>query len=224
MKRAIKAISPVPKPDYPDESRMDGPPTNKHQAAKPLFGDEKMFEFIFKTYFYRLMAFAKKFIPNHNEAEDIVQDVFMKVWMKRKEIEEDTFQAFLFTLARNACLNHIKHRQIKDNYHINLEETAKEEGLYYADFFSDPFHQTVFSEIQNEIETVLQSLPEQTQKVFRLSRFEGLKNTEIAKTLHVSLRTVEKHNIRALQKLKAHLSARFLYAVAVLDLIKELHR
>ena len=195
---------------------------NKHDSNKLLFDDERMFEFIFKAYFPRLKAFAKKFISDRSEAEDVIQEVFLKVWLKRKEIEEETFQPYLFTLVRNACLNHIKHQKIADNYRIDLEDTMKEEGLYYADFFSDPFHQTIFAEIQKEIDEVVENLPEQTKKIFRLSRFEGLKNNEIASMLNISLRTVEKHNSRALQKIKKHLSANFIYAVAVLDILKYL--
>ena len=140
---------------------------------------------------------------------------------KRKEIEEDTFQSYLFTLVRNACLNHIKHQQIVDSHLVNLDDTTKEEGLYYADFFSDPFHQTIFNEIQSQIEKIIQELPEQTQNVFRLSRFEGLKNSEIAEKLEVTVRTVEKHNTRALEKIRTNLSAHYLCAIVVLDLIKE---
>jgi RNA polymerase sigma-70 factor (ECF subfamily) len=195
---------------------------NKNKQNKRLLDDEKMFEFIFKAYFPRLMAFAKKFIHDKNAAEDIIQEVFLKVWVKRKEIEEETFQSYIFTLVRNACLNHIKHQQIVNSHQIEMEDTSREEILYYADFFSDPFHQTVFNELQDEIEKAIQQLPEQTSRVFRLSRFEGMKNSEIAKILNVSIRTVEKHNIRALHKLKAHLSSHYLYAIAVLDLIKEL--
>jgi RNA polymerase sigma-70 factor (ECF subfamily) len=193
---------------------------NERGPDKSLFDDNKMFEVIFKAYFPRLMAFAKKFIPNKNAAEDIVQEVFLKVWLKRKEIEENTFQSYLFTLVRNACLNHVKHQQIVERHQAGMEDTSKEESLYYADFFSNPFHQTIFNEIQDEIEKTMQELPEQTSKVFRLSRFEGMKNSEIAKMLNVSIRTVEKHNTRALEKLRAHLSVHYLYVIAVLDLMK----
>lgn len=191
-------------------------------ANRPFFDDEKIFEFIFKAYFPRLMAFARKFIEDREVTEDIIQEVFLKVWEKRKEIEEETFHSYLFTLARNACLNHIKHQKIAAKYRINLEDKAKEEGLYYADFFSDPFHQTIFTEVQSEIERIIDNLPDQTQKVFRLSRFDGLKNPEIANLLDISLRTVEKHNTRALQKIKVRLSSHFLYAIAVLDILNEL--
>ncbi|HET6558435.1 MAG TPA: RNA polymerase sigma-70 factor [Prolixibacteraceae bacterium] len=198
---------------------MEKLPNSKYKPNKALFDDEKMYEFIFKAYFPRLMAFTKKIIRDKNIAEDIIQDVFLKVWVKRKEIEEESFQSYIFTLVRNACLNHLKHQQIVNNYQTKIEDTSREEVLYYADFFSDPFHQTVYSEIQHEIDKAIQELPEQTSRVFRLSRFEGMKNSEIAEMLNVSIRTVEKHNTKALQKLKDHLSSHYLYAIAVLDLI-----
>ncbi len=201
---------------------MNTPENSKHFKNKLLFNDERMFEFVFKAYFPRLMAFALKFIPNKAEAEDIIQEVFLKIWLKRTEIEESTFQSYLFTMVRNTCLNHIKHQKIINNHLQEFENSDKREGLYYADFFSDPYHQTIFNEIQNEITTVMNNLPEQTRKVFHLSRFEGLKNAEIAKKLNVSLRTIEKHNSKALQKFKVHFSTHYVIAIAVIDLIKEL--
>ncbi len=201
---------------------MDITKNKEHSRNKLLFNDERMFEFIFKAYFLRLMAFAIKYIPDRTEAEDIIQEAFFKVWMKRDEIEESTFQSYLFTLVRNACINHIKHQKVVNDYNFELENKIKGEGLYYADFFSDPYHLTVFNEIQNEIETVMNNLPEQTRKVFLLSRFEGFKNSEIAKKLNVSLRTVEKHNTRALQKLKTHFASNYLVAIAVINIIKDL--
>ncbi len=197
---------------------------NKQDSSKLLFNDEKMFEFVFKAYFPRLMAFARKFVPDKNAAEDIIQEVFLKIWVKRNEIREEAFQSYLFTLTRNACLNHIKHQQIVDGHVTNVEDNSLQESLYYADFFSDPFHQTVFSEIQNEIEKAMRELPEQTRKIFRLSRFEGMKNVEIAKLLNLSIRTVEKHNTRALEKLRIHLSIHYLYVIAILDLINEIKK
>lgn len=187
-----------------------------------IFDDEKMFETVFKAYFHRLTAFARKFITDKTITEDIIQDVFYKVWINRKEIREENFQAYLFTLVRNACLNHIRHQKIVEDYRALLEDTAKEEGLYYADFYSDPFHQTIFKEVQQEIDKAMQSLPEQTRKVFQLSRYEGLKNSEIAERLNITLRTVEKHNTKALQKIKTHLSSQYLLALLVLDFVKEM--
>ncbi|WP_423128082.1 RNA polymerase sigma-70 factor [Gaoshiqia sp. Z1-71] len=194
---------------------------NKNIANRSFLDDERVFEFIFKAYFPRLMAFSKKFVSEPDIAEDIVQNVFATVWINRNSIKEDTFKSYLFTLARNACLNHLKHQRIVDCHRAGLEDTAKEEKLYYADFFSDPFHQTIFNEVRHEIEKIMQQLPGQTQTIFRLSRVDGLKNAEIAEILKISVRTVEKHITRALEKLKTHLSAHYLIAIAVLDLINE---
>ncbi len=190
-----------------------------HPENSLLFDDKRMFEFIFKAYFPRLMAFASKFVPDKVEAEDIIQEAFLKIWTKRKEIKEDTFHAYLFALVRNACLNNIKHKKIANNYKFKLEGKIKGEELYYADFFSDPYHQTIFNEIRQEIETVMDNLPGQTRKVFHLSRFKGLKNKEIAERLNITLRTVEKHNTKALQIFKQHFSSNYLLAVVVIHLL-----
>ncbi len=195
----------------------------KHKTSRFLFNDEKMFEFVFKAYFPRLMAFASKYISNQEEVEDIIQGVFLKVWEKRKEIKEETFHSYIFTLVRNACLNKIKHQQIINSHSSEQENILKAESIYYADFFNDPLHQTIYHEIQDKIEKVVQSLPEQTQKVFRLSRFKGMKNTEIAEMLNISLRTIEKHNSKALQKLKIHLTDHYLYALIVLEIMRDLN-
>lgn len=192
------------------------------EKNKFLFGDERMFEFVFKAYFPRLMAFAIKFIPDRVEAEDIIQEAFLKIWKEREKIEEDTFRSYVFTLVRNACLNHIKHQRIVNSYNAELEDKIKGEELYYADFFSDPYHQTVFNEMESEIKVVLNNLPEQTRRVFHLSRFNGLKNSEIAQKLNITLRTVEKHNTKALQKLKEHFTSNYLLALVVIEMIKEL--
>ena len=191
-------------------------------GGRHFFDDEKMFEFAFKAYFPRVMAFTMKFISDKGIAEDIVQEVFLKLWIKRKEVKEETFQSYLFTFVRNACLNHIKHQKIVEEYQSELKDTVKEEGLYYADFFSDPLQQAIYNETKNEIETFIGELPEQTRKIFQLSRFEGLKNIEIAKKMNISLRTVEKHNTKALQKLKVRFAVHSLYAIALLDILKEL--
>ena len=198
--------------------------TNDPGAKSPLFNDEKLFEFVFKSYFPRLMAFAVKFIADRTIAEDVIQDVFLKIWLKRKTIAEDTFSSYVFTSVRNACLNQVKHQQLVVNHQIEYREEFCGERLYYADFFNDPFHQTVFNEVRDEIERTLDELPAQTRRIFRFSRFGGLKNTEIAERLNISVRTVEKHNTRALQKLKANLVSYYCCLFILLEFVKNLKR
>jgi len=195
---------------------------NKPVIEKCFFDDEKMFEFIFRAYSPRLKGFVRKFIHDDDIGEDIIQDVFVKIWIRRKEIEESTLQSYLFTLVRNACLDYIKHQKIADSHSAEIKCSALQEAPYYADFFSDPYHQTLYNEVQKEIDVLINNLPEQTRKIFSMSRFEGLKNTEIATILNISVRSIEKHNRKALDLLKAHLTSRYLIALAVLDLMKDL--
>ncbi len=183
---------------------------------------EKEFEFVFRAYSPRLKAFIRKFIQDDDIAEDIIQDTFVKIWTRRNEIEESTFQSYLFTLVRNACLDFLKHQKIADIHSTEMKCSALQEAPYYADFFSDPYHQTLYNEVQREIDTVINNLPEQTRKIFRMSHFDGLKNAEIANLLNISVRSIEKHNKKALELLKSHLASRYLLALAVLDLIKDL--
>ena len=192
---------------------------SEHFKNNLLFDDERMFEFVFKAYFPRLMAFTIKFIPDKAEAEDIIQDAFLKLWLKRKDIKEDTFHSYLFTMVRNVCLNHIKHKKITSNYKLALEHKIEGEKLYYADFFSDPFHQTIFNELQGVIEDIMSNFPEQTKNVFYLSRFKGMKNKEIAIKLNITLRTVEKHNTKALQLLKDHFPSNYILYIAAICLV-----
>ncbi len=196
--------------------------TNKPMIERCFFDDEKMFEFIFRAYSPRLKGFIRKFIQDDDIGEDIIQDVFVKIWIRRKEIEESTLQSYLFTLVRNACLDYIKHQKIADSHSAAIKCSALQEVPYYADFFSDPYHQTLYNEVQKEIDIVINNLPEQTRKIFRMSRFEGLKNAEIATILNISVRSIEKHNRKALDLLKTHLTSRYLIALAVLDLMKDL--
>ncbi len=183
--------------------------------------EEKMFETVFKAYFPRLKAFSLKFISNQDVAEDLVQDVFLKIWENKDKIRTETFHSYIFTMVRNACLNYLKHKKIVDNAFSEKEPDLRNEGLYYADFFSDPYHQTMFNELKHEVAKVINSFPEQTKIVFELSRFRGLKNQEIADKLGVTTRTVEKHITRALNKFKNHFSENYLLALALIELFQE---
>lgn len=181
-----------------------------------------MFETVFKAYFPRLKAFSLKFVSGQDIAEDLVQDVFLKVWENKDKIHTETFHSYIFTMVRNACLNYLKHKKIVDNAFSGKEPDFRGEGLYYADFFSDPYHQTMFNELKKEVDKVLASFSEQTRTVFEFSRFKGLKNQEIAEKLGITTRTVEKHISRALNKFKSHFPESYLLALAFIELLQEI--
>jgi RNA polymerase sigma-70 factor (ECF subfamily) len=184
----------------------------------PSLAEEKVFELIFKAYYPRLKAFSTKFIADPAVVEDVIQEVFLKIWENKENIRTETFRSYVFTMVRNACLNHLKHEKIVSNYAQAEEDSANHERLYYADFFSDPHHQTIYNELRREIDKVMGTLPEQTQTVFELSRFRGMKNHEIAQKLGITTRTVEKHITRALTKLRAHFPETYLIVLTSIEL------
>ena len=103
-------------------------------------------------------------------------------------------------MVRNGCLNHIKHEQVIQRYEIEYQSFAEgEERLYHIDFGLEVEHKLLYEELKEKITQVVDQLPERCREVFILSRFEGLKNREIAERLHISLHTVERHIQRALR-------------------------
>ncbi len=183
--------------------------------------EEKMFELVFKAYFPRLKAFSRKFVSDPIAAEDLIQEVFLKLWENRDSIRSETFHSYLFTMVRNSCLNYLKHEKIVNNIFSDNDISNKEEGLYYADFFSDPHHQTIYKDLKTEVDKLMGAMPEQTKTVFELSRFKGFKNQEIADKLGITVRTVEKHITRALNTFKIHFPENYLLVLAIIELGKD---
>ncbi|WP_339606080.1 RNA polymerase sigma-70 factor, partial [uncultured Roseivirga sp.] len=129
----------------------------------------------------------------------IVQSTFVNLWEKREMIKEDiNFKSYLFRAAYNTALNYIKHEKVVNKYVNNKQESIEISKQNYVS------HQPDF-ELQKRIEDALDSLPPQCQKVFRMSREEGLKYHEIADELGISKKTVEVHMGKALKILRGYL-------------------
>jgi len=147
-------------------------------------GDEKAFERLFHTYYSHLSLFAKHYVQNNAEAEEIVQDVFVTLWEKKAIISITTsVKNYLFRSVKNSCFNIIKHNQIKNRY---AEKLLSETGQDEPDDAS-------FTEsgLLLKVEESINSLPPKRREIFRLSREEGLKYREIAGKLNISVKTVE---------------------------------
>ena len=157
-------------------------------------GDHKAFEVVFVAYFDKVKYFVERIIRSEDEAEELAQDLFMKLWINHKAIDvQKSFSGFLFTMAHNASFNYLKHKEVQNNY-LNttgyLEETASTEEMIYA------------KEIALLIEMTVNKMPEQRKKIFQLSRNEGLSNDEIANRLNISKKTVENQLSLALKDLR----------------------
>lgn len=122
-------------------------------------GNAKAFEYAFRKFSPRLEAFAQKYTNDTNEAEDIVQDVFLKLWERRELLDNISLTSFLFMMVRNSCLNYLKHRQIADTVQQRIPDTETAERLYAADFVPDPSSLLMQKELSDSIDQIMEELP-----------------------------------------------------------------
>lgn len=181
-------------------------------------GDQKALELLFSIYFPRLNDFARKVIRDNVLSQDIVQEIFVKVWEKRAEIESINLEAFLFRLVRNRCIDYIKHLKVVNNRMQEIQLSSKYEELYRIDFVGNEPYVLIEQELKLRIEKTIQSLPERCREVFILSRLNGLKNKEIAEKLNISIKNVERHLSRAMQSFRENFSNEIPIALVVLVL------
>ena len=162
-------------------------------------GDENAFGQLFKSYYNQLGEFIMRITESEPLTQEIVQDVFMKIWINRSSLAElDCFKAYLLVVARNHAFNCLKQ--------IAREKSRKKEWvntvLRHA---SNNVEETDTIDTGNLIDEVVELLPPQQQKVYTLSRRDGMKQEELAGGLNISLETVQKHMVLALRFLKNHL-------------------
>ena len=181
-------------------------------------GNHKALEELFHRTFPRLFDFAVKITKEEPIAEDILQDVFIKVWGKRKEIENSNIEAYLFRLVRNQCLDYVKFAKVVSGREIDLDNFSKYEELYRIDFLGDDPYLLIQEELKNEIEQTIESLPPRCKEVFVLSKIEGLKNREVAEKLQINIKNVERHLARAAKTFKEKFSSDLPIAVIILVL------
>lgn len=144
------------------------------------------FEKLYINYHPRLLAYVQRFINDNSTAQDLVQDSFMVLWNKQISHDTEETRRLLFVIARNRCLNYLKHKNIVDRHRYQLQAQVKigEERLYNYDFsFIENEHPFLYQELECQIQRIMNSLPERCREVFVLSRFDGLKNREISERL-----------------------------------------
>jgi len=174
---------------------------NESQLLRGLTsGDTLHYSYIFKEYYSALSHYAETIIGEPGHAEDIVQDVFERLWQKPYAFEDlRHLKDFLYKATRNAALNflkgaqHSKERQAK--FLHEQEEEATSEDL-------DIIRMEVFRMVYREIS----GLPEQCGKIVRMSYIDGLKNEQIAEILSISLQTVKNQKTRGMKLLRMRLS------------------
>ncbi len=157
---------------------------------------QETFEGLFRDYFKPLVNFARKFLPDIDDAKEIVHDVFINLWEKKQTIDlQNSVKSYLYTSVNNRCLNFIRDNK---KFNDNAELETADSSIPPADNFSE-------IEIQAIIDRTLQNLSPKVREVFKLSRYENLKYKEIAEKLDISQKTVESHISAALKELRKNL-------------------
>ncbi|MCG3167399.1 MAG: ECF RNA polymerase sigma factor SigE [Bacteroidia bacterium] len=162
-------------------------------------GDERVFEQVFREHYKALCGYATRFLKEKEGAEEIVQDIFFKLWEKRETLEiNSSLKSYLFRAVHNRCLNTVRHIDIRENYKADNEARIKAEEENITEQFNR-------FELQQQIQKAIDALPEQRQKIFKLSRLQGLKYREIAEQMQLSEKTVEAQMSKALKSLREDL-------------------
>ena len=154
------------------------------------------FKELFDQYYTPIKNFLYYKCGDIDLSEDLAQDVFMKVWDKREEIQLDTIKSYLYTIANNMLLNKIRHNKVVMNF-VEKHKTQQEE--------QSPQFRLEEKEFKQELERIISAMPEKQREVFLMNRIEEMTYKEIAERLELSVKAVEKRMHGALGHLRANI-------------------
>lgn len=177
--------------------------------ALNTFKTKSDFERIFKELYPVAVVYARKFVYDLDASQDIAQQVFIKIYEKRDSLEINTsIKSYVFQAVRNSSINYLKQKQTQQKHASFIKERLD---------VSNNTDTLVASEFEQQVFGLINQLPDRCQQVFKMNRFEGKKNKEIAQDLNISIRTVETQISKALKFLRQNISRNSLLAVLVIQ-------
>lgn len=163
-------------------------------------GDVEAFNMVYKKYARKLYAFALKYLKSVEEAEELVQSVFVKLWENQSKLKKETsFQSYLFTIAYNEICNMFRRRKYQQEYAANTKITKIE-------FEDSSETQINYQSTLQQIEIIIGKLPENQRRAFVKSRLEGRSTKEIASEIGLSPGTVDNYISDALKLIRNNLN------------------
>jgi RNA polymerase sigma-70 factor (ECF subfamily) len=161
---------------------------------------EDEFADVYRAYWQKLYSIAYNYVRDKATAQELVQDVFVKLWLKRNEVTEiENAEAYLFKCLKNKVYDHFDRVACQKKLSKYKLENLKEEHY--------PVDETVaFNEAMSVISDELEKMPVKTRTIFRMSKFDSYTNDEIANEMHLSGKAVEYHITQALKKLRVRLA------------------
>jgi RNA polymerase sigma-70 factor, ECF subfamily len=161
--------------------------------------NEKAFEQVFKMHFKNLHAYAFTILKDEAVAEEMVQNVFYKIWEKTEQLNiSGSITAYLYRAVHNESLNYLKHLKVRSVYQSRVAWQMKGQSDHAS-------KRILLKELEVKLHAALNDLPEQCRLIFQLSRFEELRYREIAEKLGLSVKTVENQMGKALKLLRIKL-------------------
>jgi RNA polymerase sigma-70 factor (ECF subfamily) len=167
---------------------------------KISLGDSTAFSALFKKYYVQLYQFAGRFVNDAQSAENIVQDLFAKLWIQKKNIQiKSSLKSYLYISIKNCSLNY----RNQEKFWISIEKIEP----YQKDIFDSPENSYIESEMHRAVHNAIKQLPEKCRQVYLMKRYENLQYTEIAEILNISVNTVKTQMQRAMKSLQKQLTA-----------------
>lgn len=175
-------------------------------------GDKNAFEQTFRKFYRKLRIYAFTFVKDNDNAEEIVQQVFCKIWERRDQLRpEGSLQPLLYRSVYNESLSLLRHQKVKTTFHAYQTRQMETAELNLSD-------QILATELNRHIQSAIAGLPEQCRTIFQMSRFDRLKYQQIADALNISIKTVENQMGKALKIMRVKL-VEFLPLIILLYLI-----
>ena len=181
-------------------------------------GSEKEFRKIVSDFWVRLYKFASIYTMDDEIAKEITQDTLMSLWNTKENLHDNTnLGTYLSVINRNKCLDHLRKKQIE---HLSIDDCSSD--AIYTDvninsLSSSSLDLLISKDLEKALQKALNILPEKTREIFRLSRYEGLKNKEIATQLNISIKTVEFHLNKSLTFLRKELISEIIIILILIN-------
>ena len=170
-----------------------------HQLIKLMKEDNNLaFNGIYNRYWKRLLTYTSKILNDQSLAEDVLQDVFTKLWLNRNEVKIDNLESYLFVAVKNKSISlfrKVKFTPLDEEIIENLLQHNIEADAYI-----------ISNELEDGIFKVIKKLPKRCRDIFYMSKFRNYSNEEIAQYYNISRRTVENQLYIALKHIKLNLS------------------
>lgn len=170
--------------------------TEKELVKKLKAGDSFAFEVLFYKYRNKIKGFAVRLVPTQIDPEEIVQEVFVRVWLRRESVNpEKDFQSYIFAIAKNLILDHVKSAVNRRLYFV-------EEHFHKDLMLEDKDENAMPEDVEEKLLKLISNIPERRREIFCLSRFDGLSYKQIADRLNISENTVDSQIRNALAFLR----------------------